>query len=57
MLPYARPVDLNPAPERNTKPHPDDLFEWADGTTATREEIERGDFHFMSDDYALVPGQ
>lgn len=33
------------------KAHPDDVMIWADGTMATREEIQRGDYDFMSDDY------
>lgn len=31
--------------------HPDDILIWADGTTATREDVDRGDYSFMSDDY------
>lgn len=33
---------------------PDDMMIWPDGTMATREEIDRGDYHFMSDDYRLA---
>lgn len=31
--------------------HPDDTLIWADGTTATRSDVERGDYAHMSDDY------
>lgn len=34
--------------------HPDDIFIWADGTTATRSEVDRGDYAHMSDDYHVV---
>jgi hypothetical protein len=33
---------------------PDDMMIWPDRTMATREEIDRGDYHFMSDDYRLA---
>lgn len=32
-------------------PHPDDMYIWADGTTATRDEIGRGGYTHMSDDF------
>ena len=31
--------------------HPDDTLIWADGTTATRSDVERGDYNHMSDNY------
>ena len=34
--------------------HPDDIFVWPDGSTATREDIDRGDYSHMSDDYRLA---
>lgn len=39
------PVDVEAGP------HPDDVMIWADGITATREDIDRGDYAHMSDDY------
>ncbi len=35
--------------------HPDDIIVWPDGTEATREEVERGDYNWMSDDYEVRP--
>ena len=32
----------------------DDLFMWPDGTVASREDIQRGDYARMSDDYRLM---
>lgn len=33
---------------------PDDIVNWPDGTTATLEDLRRGDFNTMSDDYEIV---
>jgi hypothetical protein len=34
--------------------HPDDIVVWPDGTWATFEDVCRGDFVWMSDDYEIV---
>lgn len=34
--------------------HPDDIAIWPDGTWAHIEDVRRGDYHFMSDDYDVV---
>jgi hypothetical protein len=39
-------------PQKKREAHPDDVFVWPDGDTATREEIDRGDYNWKSDDYA-----
>ena len=44
----------SPGKGTNSEEHPDDLFRWPCGTEATREDIERGYFDFMSDDFVLV---
>ena len=36
-------------------PDPEDIFRWPDGAEATREEVERGDYDWMSDDYEVIP--
>ena len=35
-------------------PHGDDIIQWPCGTTAHREDIDRGDYAFMSDDYEVI---
>jgi len=35
-------------------PSPDAVVRWPDGTEATWEEVERGEFDWMSDDYEIV---
>ena len=32
-----------------------DLVRWPDGTGATWEDVERGDYDWMSDDYEVIP--
>lgn len=36
-------------------PSPEDMFIWPDKTTCSREEYDRGEFSFKSDDYAVAP--
>tara|TARA_Y100000815_G_C13016001_1_gene377380 strand:+ start:282 stop:446 length:165 start_codon:yes stop_codon:yes gene_type:complete len=40
--------------QQNRKKHPDDVFIWADGETATRQEIDGGEWDWKSDDYRLA---
>jgi len=42
---------MTTAAKPTAKAHPDDVMVWADGTMATRDDIDRGDYNFMSDDY------
>lgn len=34
--------------------HIDDIVVWPDGTNAARDDVLRGEFDFMSDDYEIV---
>lgn len=34
--------------------HPDDIFVWPDGSTATREDVDSGDYSHMGDDCRLA---
>lgn len=42
------------APRRR---HPDDIAIWSDGTWAHIEDVRKGDYHFMSDDYGVVSSE
>lgn len=44
---------INQTPARSVDP--DDIAIWPDGTWAYIEDVRRGDYHFMSDDYEIVP--
>ena len=35
----------------------DDTVRWPDGTEATWEDVERGDYDWMSDDYEIIPAR
>ena len=43
------------APEQAKERSGDDLVRWPDGTEATWDEVERGDYDWMSDDYEVIP--
>ncbi|MFX4299819.1 hypothetical protein [Pseudosulfitobacter pseudonitzschiae] len=40
---------------KNNTTHPEDLLTWADGTTAERSEFDRGECHYLSDDFTVIP--
>lgn len=40
--------------QQKREEHPDDVFVWPDGDTATREQIDSGECDWRSDDYRLA---
>lgn len=41
----------------STKPHPEDVVVWADGTHADYADVQRGEYGWMSDDYEVVSAE